>query len=171
MFVSSRSRGSSPIGRRFAVLIGLLVVVGAVAAVIIATSGTGAQNSPQGSGAGSSGTPAKAVFNPALVTVAVLNGTNTNQLAHHVADRLAAKGFTEGRVATAANQTLTSTIVGYLPGAKNRTDALHVARTLNLPASTVAPIDQAAQAVACPPPGACTANVVVTVGANLATGF
>jgi hypothetical protein len=174
MFVSSRSARPSRVWRRLAVLVGLLIVAGAVAGVIIATSGTGSQNPPAPAGSGSSGssiTPAKPVFNPAHVTVAVLNGTNTNQLAHHVADRLAAEGFKEGTVATASNQTQTSTIVAYLPGASNRNAARHVAKTLNLPPSTVTPVDQAAQAVACPPPAACSANVIVTVGANLAATF
>jgi hypothetical protein len=169
VFVSTRTRHGSPIGRRFAVLVGLLVVVGAVAAVVIATSGTGSQNPSSAPGAG--GTPATPAFNPALITVAVLNGTNTNQLAHHVADRLAALGYKEGSIATASNQTLTSTIVGYQTGAANRTAALHIARTLKLPPRSVGPVDQAARTVACPPPSACTANVIVTVGANLAAGY
>jgi hypothetical protein len=151
--------------------VGLLVVVGAVVAVVIATSGTGTQAGSGPSGAGNPPGPAQPAFDPALVTVAVLNGTTTNQLAHHVADRLVADGYKEGLVATASNQTLTSTIVGYLPGAANRADALHVAKTLRLPASSVAPIDQSAQAVACPPPSPCTANVIVTVGANLASAY
>ena len=173
MFVSSRSREHSHVGRRFAVLLGLLIVIGGVATVIILTSGTGPQNPPAHPAKAGGGSPApiKPAFDPALVTVAVLNGTNTNQLAHHVADRLAAHGFKEGQIATASNQTLTSTVVGYLPGASNRTDALHVAKTLKLPRKTVVPVDDAAKAVACPPPASCTANVVVTVGSNLATVY
>jgi hypothetical protein len=42
-----------------------------------------------------------------------------------------------------------------------------VAASLKLPASAIQPIDQSTQAVACPPPAACTTNVVVTVGADL----
>lgn len=147
------------------------MVVGAVAAVVIATSGTGTQNTSNGSGAGGNQARLAPRFNPALFTVAVLNGTNTNQLAHHVADRLAALGYKEGTIATASNQTLTSTIIGYQPGASNRTAALHIARTLKLPARSVVPADQAARTVACPPPSACTANVIVTVGANLASAY
>jgi hypothetical protein len=59
--------------------------------------------------------------------------------------------------------------VAYLPGPKNRADALHVATALNLRPTAVQPIDQGTRQVACPAPGACTANVVVTVGADLAT--
>jgi hypothetical protein len=171
MFVSSRTRPGSPIGRRFAVLVGLLIAVGAVVAVVIATSGTGSQSGSNSAGASQTPASPKPAFDPAAVTVAVLNGTNTNQLAHHVADRLGARGYKEGRIATAANQTLTSTIIGYLPGAANRTAALHVAKALHLPSNTVTPTDQAAQAVACPPPSSCTANVIVTVGANLVAAY
>jgi hypothetical protein len=70
-------------------------------------------------------------------------------------------------VATAANQTETTTMVAYLPG--YRADAMRVAAALKLSAASVQPISQTAQAVACPPPAACTANVVVTVGADLAS--
>jgi hypothetical protein len=170
LFVSSRSRPPSPGGRRFAVLVGFLVVIAAVAAVVIVTSGTGTQN-PTQSGAGNSPRATGPAFDPAHVTVAVLNGTNVNQLAHHVAARLAAEGYKQGQIATASNQTLSSTVVAYLPGAANRGDALHVARTLHLSPHSVAPVDQAAQAVACPPPSACTDNVIVTVGTNLASGY
>jgi hypothetical protein len=101
------------------------------------------------------------------VTVAVLNGTATNNLAHTVAARLAADGYKEGRVATAADQTKVSTTVAYLPG--YRSAAVHVARSLKLGLGSLAPIDPAAQQVACPGAGACPANVVVTVGTDLAT--
>jgi hypothetical protein len=171
VFVSARTRQRPPIGRRFAALVGMLVVIGAVAAVVIATSGTGTQQASNGSGAGQAAARPTPVFNPALFTVAVLNGTNTNQLAHHVADRLAALGYKQGSIATGSNQTLTSTTVGYLPGAGNRTAALHIAKTLKLPARSVAPVSQAARTVACPPPSICTANVIVTVGANLAAAY
>ena len=149
------------------VVLGLLLIGGAAAAVLILTSGTGTQ-APAPAQASNSPKPAAAAFDPAHVTVAVLNGTATNQLAHRVAARLSAAGYGEGQIATASNQTVTTTIVAYRPGAADRTDALHVARTLHLAKSAVAPITKDARAVACPPPGACTANVVVTVGADLA---
>jgi hypothetical protein len=110
-----------------------------------------------------------AAFSPGSVTVAVLNGTATNQLAHRVAAKLASSGFRKGDIATASTQTQSSTIVAYVPGAKNRTDAMHVATALNLKPTAVKPIDQATKQVACPAPGPCTANVVVTVGSDLAT--
>jgi hypothetical protein len=155
--------------RRFGLLVGVLIVVAAAAAVVILTTGTGTQRPSSSTPASNAPIPG-GVFKPSHVTVAVLNGTATNQLAHHVAAGLAAQGYKEGTIATASNQTETTTQVAYLPGRRaNRTDALHVARALHLRLAVVGPIAQAAKAVACPPPGACTANVVVTVGSDLAT--
>lgn len=147
----------------------LLLVAAAAVALVVITSSHG--SSPAASHARTTNAPATRTssFAPSAVTVAVLNGTSTNELAHHVAARLAAEGYREGRIATAANQTLTSSIVAYLPGAKNRRDALHVASSLHLRPTAVQPVDQGTEQVVCPPPGACSANVVVTVGADLAT--
>jgi hypothetical protein len=111
------------------------------------------------------GTPA--AFAPSSVTVAVLNGTATNDLAHRVAAKLTSVGYKQGNVFTASNQTQAATVVAYLPGFRN--DALHVATALKLGPASVQAIDQSSQAVACPQPAPCTANVVVTVGADLAT--
>ena len=109
------------------------------------------------------------MFKPSSVTVSVLNGTAINQLAHRIGAKLAALGYKDGTVATAANQTETTTVVAYMRGGNNRTDALHIAGALGLRRSVVQPVDQSTLQVACPAPSACTANVVVTVGANLAT--
>jgi hypothetical protein len=161
-------RSSTP--RRVALALGaLLVVAAAVVLVAVTATGTSSPGSTSVPASNAPPAPGHAAFAPSSVTVAVLNGTSTNQLAHRVAAKLAASGYKEGRVATAANQTETSTVVAYLPGGKNRRDALHVATALKLRPSSVRPIDQPAQQVACPLPGACTANVVVTVGADLAT--
>jgi hypothetical protein len=147
--------------------VGALLVVAAAAAVVILTTGTGTQRSSSSTPNSNAPIPGRG-FKPSHVTVAVLNGTDTNQLAHHVADGLAAKGYKEGQIATASNQTVTTTEVAYLPGRTNRIDALHVAQALHLKAADVVPINQTAMAVACPPPASCTANVVVTVGSDLA---
>jgi hypothetical protein len=171
-------RGPAPrrssAGRRFGLLIGALGIVAVIAVLLIATSGgssthTSSQaarttNAPTGGRSSSGG-----AFSPSSVTVAVLNGTATNELAHQVAAKLAAVGYKEGAIKTGSNQTESATVVAYLPGAKNRTDAMHVASALRLGAASVQPVDQSTQQVACPPPSACTANVVVTVGADLAT--
>lgn len=109
----------------------------------------------------------QAVVNPSTVTVAVLNGTSTPGLAGSIATKLSGKGYKQGTVATASDQTATTTTVAYLPGF--RRDALSVATALKVGAGSVQPVNQTAQAVACPPPAACPANVVVTVGSDLAT--
>lgn len=169
--LDSPASGSSSAGRRIAIGLAALVLLGvvAVALVILTRSPSSPKVAPPSRTTNAPAVTRPPSFVPSTVTVAVLNGTATNQLAHRVAAKLASSGYKEGRVATAANQTETSTVVAYLPGAKNRIDALHVATALNLKPTAVAPIDQATQQVACPPPGPCTANVVVTVGQDLAT--
>lgn len=148
-------------------VIAVIAVVAVIAALLVATSGSGTQSrhsSTRATNAPKRVTP----FNPATVTVAVLNGTAVNHLAHETAARLAAKGYREGTVATASDQTLTATIVGYLPG--HRADALQVARSLGLGPASVQPVSQANDQVACQSTGPCSADVVVTVGADLANG-
>jgi LytR cell envelope-related transcriptional attenuator len=103
---------------------------------------------------------------PSLVTVAVVNATNINELAHHVSARLTAKHFQPGTLATATNQSQAKTTVGYLTG--HRTDALAVAHFLKLPASAVSPVTQSTEALVCPNPTDCTADVIVAAGSNLA---
>jgi len=148
-----------------AVLIGLLAAAAIVALVIVTSAGG---NSRTSAGSKTTNAPAArtaAGFNPRSVTVAVLNGTNVFQLAHRVALKLQRAGYRGGTVATATDQTHTSTLVGYLPG--QRSAAVHVANALKLPAASVAQVDQSAQGVACPPPSACGAEVIVTVGTDL----
>jgi hypothetical protein len=53
-----------------------------------------------------------------------------------------------------------------MPG--HRKEAVSVAGSLKLGTASVQPLDPNTQAVACPPPGACTSGVVVTVGSDLA---
>jgi hypothetical protein len=162
-------------GRRFALLVGALVAIAAIAALVIVTQNGGGSSSSKSRSASSSTTNAPstrhhqtaAAFSPASVTVAVLNGTATNQLAHTVSAKLSSQGYKQGNVATASNQTQASTVVAYLPGARN--DALQVATALKLGPASVQPIDSSTQSVACPPPSPCAANVVVTVGQDLAT--
>ena len=159
-------------GRRFGLLIGGLLAVAAIAVLVIVTQSggsspshakasltTNAPTSPQ--------RKARATFSPASVTVAVLNGTATNDLAHSVSAKLTAQGYKQGTLATASSQAQTATVVAFRSGFRN--DALQVATALKLGPASVQPIDPSTQAVACPPPSACTANVVVTVGQDLAT--
>jgi hypothetical protein len=150
-------------------LLGVAVVGAGVAALLIATSSKGTSTgSTQASRTTNAPAPRQLVaFNPRSVTVSVLNGTATTGLAHRTALRLASAGYREGAVATATDQTRSTTQVAYLPG--YRSDALRVASSLKLSSAAVAPIDPGTRAVACPPPSACTTNVVVTVGSDLAS--
>jgi hypothetical protein len=100
------------------------------------------------------------------VTVAVVNGTDINQLAHHVANLLTGRNFREGTLATATNQSLSTTTVGYLPGHRN--DGLAVAHALKLPASAVRPTTQSSEGLVCPTATTCLDDVIVVAGSNLA---
>ena len=144
-----------------------------VALLLILTSGGG------GSPAVSSSTPASnapsthhqraarpKAFNPATVTVTVLNGTATSGLAHRISTKLTAAGFKQGIVSGASDATRTATVVAYTPG--HNQDALQVAKLLKLGSASVQRIDPSTQAIACPPPSQCAASVVVTVGSDLA---
>jgi hypothetical protein len=164
-------RRRSPWLKAVVLLLGVAVVGAGAAALLIATSSKGTSSaSTQASRTTNAPAPRQLVaFNPHSVTVAVLNGTATTGLAHRTALRLAGAGYKEGAVATATDQTRTVTQVAYLPG--YRSDALRVASTLKLSSAAVAPIDPGTRAVACPPPAACTTNVVVTVGSDLASVY
>jgi len=70
-------------------------------------------------------------------------------------------------VGNAADETHASTVVAYRPG--NERGALAVARSLGLSNASVQQVDHGTLQIACPPPSRCTANVVVTVGADLAS--
>jgi hypothetical protein len=108
------------------------------------------------------------VFKPSTVTVAVLNGTSTAGAAGRWATKLAAAGYKKGAVKNGYDQTRTTTVVAYLPGFKS--DALHVAKSLSLGTGSVQAVDSPTQTIACPQSSSCSANVVVTVGADLASG-
>ncbi|MBV8711948.1 MAG: LytR C-terminal domain-containing protein, partial [Solirubrobacterales bacterium] len=105
---------------------------------------------------------------PSTVTVSVLNGTDMQGLAGHVAQRLAADGYRKGAVTNASDQTQTSSVVAYMAPAYRR-DAVAVAAALKLTRASVQPIDASTKAIACPPAKACTSAVVVTIGRDLAT--
>jgi hypothetical protein len=153
-----------------AIVIGLLVTAAAVVVALIATSTIGGKSSSNASsraGLAHAGQARPVAFNPRAVTVAVLNGTGTPGLAGRTSHMLSADGYKPGTVATASDQTQSSTVVAYLPG--YRADAEHVAAALKLPATAVQQVNPTEQAVACPPPAQCSANVVVTVGADLAS--
>lgn len=156
-----------PSSRRWLPALVAVVLAGvAVAALLIVTSSGGSSKPPAAGNTTNAPAPrTKAGFKPSSVTVAVLNGTDVSQLAHRVALKLQHAGYKEGTVATASDQTHATTLVGYVGGRRHA--ASEVARALGLASTSVAPADQSAQAVACPPPSSCRANVIVTVGSDL----
>jgi hypothetical protein len=164
------SATQSPARRWLPVVLGVLIVGAIVAVLLVVTMNNGGTKAHKTAGSPTTNAPPPAtrhVFNPSTVTVSVLNGTDVSQLAHKVSQKLSGTGYHEGTVATAADQTHTSTIIGYLHGFKH--DGVEVATALKLPTTSVQPADQSAQAVACPPPAACRANVIVTVGSDLSS--
>lgn len=166
----ARRRGG--MGRRLPLLVGALLAAVVVVVLVLVTSAGGGKpgttNAARTSNAPAPRQPHRApVFNPASVTVTVLNGTATSGLAHRVGARLQTAGYKQGAISTASDQTRTATVVGYMPG--HQRDALAVASALKLGSASVQPVDSSTQAVACPPPSACTATVVVTVGSDLAS--
>ncbi len=186
-----RRRGREPSGRRispvFLVLAGILLV--AVVAVVLVFV-TGSSNNSSSSSSSSASSPSSAssttagrktkganqrkaavtTVTPSTVTVAVLNGTSTNNLAHDVSGKLTTAGYKGGPTPqNAAESGVTSTIVGYTaPG--YRADALAVAKSLNLSPTSVQAISQGDRLKVCGSTTTCTTQVVVTAGANLATG-
>jgi len=167
-----RDAGSSRGRRVLIAVIALLALAAVVVVLLVLTSSQGGSTSATHSAPVSN---APVVHRHARtrtagasgVTVAVLNGTATSGLAHRVAQKLSGGGYKQGTVATATDQTHTATVVAYMPGHQH--DAMAVAATLKLGPASVAPLDQSTQAVACPPPAACNATVVVTVGSDLAS--
>lgn len=155
-----------------ALLVGLLVA-GVVAALVVITSGSGGGGSQAAGKTSTSNAPAtgyrgrSVAINPRAVRIVVLNGTATAGLAHRIAAKLDGGGYNVAATTNAANQTLTATVVAYMPGQQRA--ALAVARSLRLGSASVRPIDQSTQAIACPPASPCTTTVVVTAGADLAS--
>ncbi|HZE06237.1 MAG TPA: LytR C-terminal domain-containing protein, partial [Solirubrobacteraceae bacterium] len=146
-----------------------------VAAVIALTGG----GTPSRSNASSAGTAAASSSKrtrhasttrvvPSKVTVAVLNGTSTYHLAADVMSKLTAAGYRKGAAANAPTQTLTTTTVGYTQPSY-RADALAVARSLNLGSASVQGVAQSDRTAACGGAATCPAQVVVTVGSDLAS--
>jgi len=140
----------------FPAALATIIVIGAGAFLVSQLDGgsTATKTKPPTSTTGSSGVGA---------IVAVLNGTPVSGLAGQVADTLATAGFKKGVVTNAPDQLRAATLVSYLPGHKS--DAEAVAAKLGIKAR-VEPVDDNALSIACPPPAACTAEVVVTVGSD-----
>ncbi len=164
----------------------LVIIIGLV---VILTSGAGSAGTVAHSGAAgkpaassrsaAAHTPRKrlAPFNPAHVTVAVMNGTSTAGLAADVGAKLASDGYRQGNITNASSQTEQFTYVYYLTGkdqAANLRAAQHVARVLALGSTRVLPASTAvltscAISAAGASLGSCSANVVVSLGQDRAS--
>jgi LytR cell envelope-related transcriptional attenuator len=169
--------GGPRIGRGAIVLALALIVVVAVGALLVITnSGSNGTTTAANRSAHSTSTPttrrrkarASTAVTPGSITVAVLNGTSTTNLAHDISSKLKAAGFKQGSIATATDQTQNTTIVGYLPNDKPY--ALAVAKSLKLGSASVQAVDPNNRTVACNGSStSCSAQVVVTVGTDLAS--
>jgi cytoskeletal protein RodZ len=185
---ASRRSGREPSRRRispvFVILAGVLLVA-VVAVVLIFVTGSSnnsssSQSTASSSSASASSTSARKAtttgkgrratavpVTPSKVTVAVLNGTSTNHLAADVLSKLTAAGYHGGTTQNASEASLTSTIVGYT-SPSYRSDALAVAKSLNLGPASVQSVSQGDRSKVCGTTSSCPTQVVVTAGADLA---
>jgi LytR cell envelope-related transcriptional attenuator len=167
--------GRSGISPTVLVIAGLLAVAAVVVVLLLVTSGGSSPSSSSSSSARGTAASAKhrrggrshVALTPSAITVSVLNGTSTPNLAAAVSNRLGSSGYKAGRVTNAVDQGLTSTIVGYLSG--HRAAALLVAKSLGLGQASVQAVDPSNESVACPSSSSCSAQVVVAVGGDLAS--
>ncbi len=98
--------------------------------------------------------------NPSEVNVAVLNGTSTNGLAHHLADDLQQSGYKHAEASTAVpSGTHATTVVEYSSG--HRADGQAVAKALDV--TQVRPMEASTASLVS------HATVVVVAGADQAT--
>jgi LytR cell envelope-related transcriptional attenuator len=180
-------RGSSPSGRRISpvfLVLAAILVAAVVAVVLVFVTGSSNKTASSSSSSSSSaaagsntGTAKKGKkgkarqtaatpVTPSNVTVAVLNGTATANLAADVLAKLNAAGYKGGNKQNAAETGVTSTIVGYT-SPSDRSDALAVAKSLNLGTASVQGVSQGDRLKVCGSTTACRTQVVVTAGADL----
>jgi hypothetical protein len=180
-------RGGRQPGRRISPVVFVLaaILVAAVIAVVLvfvtgSSNKTASSSSSSSSAASASSTSAAkkgkgakdhkagaVTVTPSAVTVAVLNGTTTDNLAADVLGKLTAVGYKSGLKQNAAESGVTSTIVGYT-ASSYRADALAVAKSLNLGPASVQSVSQGDRSKVCGATAACTTQVVVTAGTDLA---
>ena len=109
---------------------------------------------------------------PRSVTVAVLNGTADAGLAAEGRDAAWRRRLQAGdTIANATNQTRTATVVAYLPGSQRRAHRTSPPRSSSASARSSRSTRQHTGGRLSAAPTACTANVVVTVGADLAEHY
>jgi hypothetical protein len=155
----------------------LLVAVIAVAAVLVLnhhhSKGTGRSAAVTHSSTTSSKTKSAkkhkhaVTIDPRSVTVAVLNGTNTANLAADVSQKLGKLGFQQGKTTNFNSTSLTTTTIGFLPG--HRPQALAVAKALKVKYSNVLQVNASTKQLVCPTTGTCADNVFVVLGSDLAS--
>jgi LytR cell envelope-related transcriptional attenuator len=184
----SRRNGARSSGRRISpvfLVLAAILLAAVVAVVLVFVTGSGSNSSPSGSSSTSAGASASnasaasktkgakqgktaVTVTPSSVNVAVLNGTTTQGLAAKVLGKLTDAGYKGGTTQNATESGLTSTIVGYTsPTARD--DALAVAKSLNLSQSAVRAVSQGDRVKICgSSTTACTTQVIVTLGADLA---
>jgi hypothetical protein len=104
---------------------------------------------------------------PRSVTVAVLNGTTTANLAADVSQKLGKLGFQQGKTTNFNSTSLTTTTIGFLPG--HRPQALAVAKALKVKYSNVLQVNASTRQLVCPTTGTCADNVFVVLGSDLAS--
>jgi hypothetical protein len=181
-----RRSGREPSGRRispvFFVLAAILVAA-VIAVVLIFVTGSSNNTPASSSGSGSASASASSTtaakkskgakhkatvteVAPGSVTVAVLNGTTTTHLAADVLAKLTADGYKGGTTQNASESGLTTTIVGYTSDSA-RTDALAVAKSLNLGPASVQAVSQGDRLKVCGSTTTCSTQVIVTLGADL----
>ncbi|HET8977811.1 MAG TPA: LytR C-terminal domain-containing protein [Solirubrobacteraceae bacterium] len=175
-------RDPVPPGRRRLTRFGMMAVAVVVVVVIVALvvivggggGGTAAHSNASSARSATAGASRRTRHAsatrvvPSKVTVAVLNGTSTYHLAADVMSKLTGAGYRKGTAANAPTQTLTTTTVGYTQPSY-RADALAVAKSLNLGSASVQGVAQSDRTAACGGGATCPAEVVVTVGSDLAS--
>ena len=162
------------------ILIGvLLIAVIAVAAVLVLrhhhTTHHGAASASQTHSSTTTGTTRagkkgrrSVTVDPRTVTVAVLNGTTTANLAADISQKLGGLGFKQGKTANFSNQTQTTTTIGYLTR-QDKPKALAVAKALKVKYSNVVQVNTGTQQLICPAGTTCPDQVFVVLGTDLAS--
>jgi hypothetical protein len=158
-FKQERSAGRTTLLILGGVVLGVVVIVFAVSALSGGGKPSSAVTQPSvHPTVAHTRTPAPA-SNPSELDVAVLNGTSTNGLAHHLADDLQQSGYTHAAASSAVPPgTHATTVVQYTPG--HRADGQAVAKALDV--TRVQPMEASTASLAS------QATVVVLAGADQA---
>lgn len=180
---ASASASHSPAGATIAIVGAVAAIIVAILLVVTGVIGGGgggddttaqtnqivptATTGTSTGGTSSTSTTSKTTaVDPATVSVVVLNGTGTPNLARNAADTLVKDGFTNAGAGNRGDATVPKTLVMYAPGGKPAAQA--VAKAFGV--SGVTPLDAGTQVVARNfAKDGKTPLVVVTLGADKAT--